>query len=73
MIAAAAPFFGLGFRWGLFALLSAALAALFLLPALGGWGFRAGAETFARIGVAAWVAGPEDEAAAQPSAEGRGP
>ena len=25
------------------------------------------------FGVAAWVAGPEDEAAAQPSAEGRGP
>ncbi|HSC77478.1 MAG TPA: metal-dependent hydrolase [Candidatus Acidoferrales bacterium] len=56
MIAWAAPFFGLGFQWGLFALLGAALAALFLLPALGGWGFRAGAATFARIGVVALIA-----------------
>ena len=56
MIAWAAPFFGLGFQWGLFALLGAVLAALFLLPALGGWGFRAGAATFARVGVAALAA-----------------
>ncbi len=55
MIAWAAPFFGLGFQWGLFALLSAALAALFLLPALGGWGFRTRAATLARAGVAALV------------------
>ncbi len=56
MIAWAAPFFGLGFQWKLFALLSGALAALFLLPALGGWGFRTSAATFARVGVAALVA-----------------
>ena len=56
MIAWAAPFFGLGFQWKLFALVSAGLAALFLLPALGGWGFRIPSATFARIGVAALVA-----------------
>ncbi len=55
MIAWAAPFFGLGFQWKLFALLGGGLAGLFLLPALGGWGFRTSAATFARVGVAALV------------------
>ncbi|HXE75649.1 MAG TPA: metal-dependent hydrolase [Candidatus Xenobia bacterium] len=56
MISWAAPFFDLSFQWRLFALLSAALVALFLLPALGGWGFRIPGATFARLGVVALVA-----------------
>jgi membrane-bound metal-dependent hydrolase YbcI (DUF457 family) len=52
-IALASPFFGMGFQWGLFALLSTALAALFLAPAVKGWGFRQNSMVFARIGVAA--------------------
>ena len=54
-IALASPFFGVGFQWGLFALLSAALAALFAGPALRDWGFRQNSMVFARIGVAALV------------------
>lgn len=54
-IALASPFFGLGFQWGLFALLSAVLAALFAAPALRGSGFRQSSALFARIGVAALV------------------
>jgi membrane-bound metal-dependent hydrolase YbcI (DUF457 family) len=46
-------FLGVAFHWGLFALLSAVLAALFLAPALRGWGFRQERAAFCRIGVAA--------------------
>ncbi|MCI0403245.1 MAG: metal-dependent hydrolase [Acidobacteria bacterium] len=55
VIALASPFFGVGFQWGLFALLSIGLAALFLAPAVKGWGFQQNAAAFARIGVAALV------------------
>ena len=55
VIRLASPFFGLGFQWGLFALLSAVLAALFLAPAVKGWGLRQNSMVFARIGVAALV------------------
>jgi len=55
VIALASPFFDLGFQWGLLALLSAALAAVFLAPAVKGWGFRQNSMVFARLGVAALV------------------
>jgi hypothetical protein len=48
-------FLGVAFHWGLFALLSAVLAALFLAPAFKGWGFRQERAAFCRIGVAALV------------------
>ena len=51
----ASPFFSVAFNWRLFALLSAVLAALFLAPALRGWGFRQDRAVFCRIGVAALV------------------
>ncbi len=46
-------FLGVAFHWGLFALLSGVLAALFLAPAFKGWGFRQDRAAFCRIGVAA--------------------
>jgi membrane-bound metal-dependent hydrolase YbcI (DUF457 family) len=48
-------FLGVAFHWGLFALLSSVLAALFLAPAFKGWGFRQDRAVFCRIGVAALV------------------
>ncbi|MFB3095701.1 MAG: metal-dependent hydrolase, partial [Candidatus Acidiferrales bacterium] len=48
-------FLGVAFHWGLFALLSGVLAALFLAPAFKGWGFRQERAAFCRIGVAALV------------------
>ncbi len=48
-------FLGVAFHWGLFALLSGVLAALFLAPAFKGWGFRQDRASFCRIGVAALV------------------
>lgn len=48
-------FLGVAFHWGLFALLSGVLAALFLAPAFKGWGFRQDRAAFCRIGVAALV------------------
>lgn len=50
------PFFGAGFQWGLLALLGGVLAAIFLAPALGGWGFRQSRAVLCRIGVAVFAA-----------------
>jgi membrane-bound metal-dependent hydrolase YbcI (DUF457 family) len=52
VISLVSPMFRVPFDWGLLGLLSAALGVLFLLPRIGGWGFRTSGDTFCRIGVA---------------------
>ena len=52
VISLVSPIFRVGFNWGLLGLLCAALGLLFLLPRIGGWGFRASSAKFCRIGVA---------------------
>lgn len=51
VITLVSPMFRVGFNWGLFGLLSAVLGLLFLLPRIGGWGFRTSSVKFCRIGV----------------------
>ena len=50
------PFFGAGFQWWLLALLAGILAAIFLAPAVRGWGFRQSRAVFCRIGVGVFAA-----------------
>lgn len=56
VIRLASPFFGVSFQWRLLGLLGATLAAVFLAPGLGGWGFRQPRGVFCRIGVAVFAA-----------------
>jgi membrane-bound metal-dependent hydrolase YbcI (DUF457 family) len=52
----ASPLFaGVPFRWDRFAGVSTGLAAVLLLPSLGGWGFRQSRTLFCRIGVATLI------------------